>query len=249
LEHEEKRSDDILPFVAELDRMGVNYSFVIAGQGSGEVSLRARLASQVSSGRIRFEGWRTRDELYSDVYPNLDCLLVFSASEAGPLALWEAMAHGVVAVSSRYCGAAAEGTLRHRVTALLFAVGDVAGAALGVAELTRDSDLFETLSRRGRQTVEERYSLEAHGRGWLRAFEGALEGPALLSDLPGAALAASGRLERMGVPPWAASLARAALGRRPRAAGPGDEWPHCAPWPAEALGSVQEAVVRLDRPT
>ena len=198
---------------------------------------------------MRFIGWRSREELYTEVYPQLDCLMLFSPSEAGPLVLWEAMLHGVVAVSSRYRGAAAEGTLRDRETALLFEVGDVASASAAVAGLARDSALYAHISDKGRQVAQDRYSLETYNQGWLRAFSRALKVPPVVSQLPAAAFAASGRLERLGLPSWAGSPIRRLLGRQPRAAGPGAEWPHCAVWSPEALSSIDEAVVRLDRAT
>jgi glycosyltransferase involved in cell wall biosynthesis len=105
----DKRAGDLLPFVQALASSGEAFHLTIAGDGPE----RAKLAQALASYPATFLGARTSEQLFREVYPKLDVLLLFSESEAFGIALVEAMRHGVVPVSSRFVGCAAEAIAVH----------------------------------------------------------------------------------------------------------------------------------------
>jgi glycosyltransferase involved in cell wall biosynthesis len=222
LDQRDKRVLELADVVRLLDREAVPFELTIAGDGPDRAELERALA-----GRARFLGNVAVDELYASVYPNLDVLLLFSEAEAGPQVVWQAMHYGVVPVVSRYRGAAAEGVLRNGDTALLFDVGDVIGAAAAVARLAADEMLLRRIAHAAERAVDPDYLLDASFERWLAVFEEARTiGPAVGRALPAAALASSGALERLHIPPPLAHGVRRLMGRAHEATEPGGEWPH-----------------------
>jgi glycosyltransferase involved in cell wall biosynthesis len=100
LEQAQKRSGDLVPIVAELDRRRLAYQLIIAGSGPEEDRLKATLADGASRGRVRFLGTLAGADLFSQVYGSADALLITSHWETGPIVAWEAMANGVAVVTS-----------------------------------------------------------------------------------------------------------------------------------------------------
>lgn len=246
LDHHDKRVLDLIGLLELLDSMDVRYSATVVGQGESAAELRAGLDGHIQRGVVRMLGWCTGEQLYADVYPNLDAILLFSPSEAGPLVLWEAMLHGVVPITSRYLGSGSEGSLRQDETALLFDVGDLPAAAAAVRRVDQGPAELERLSRAAERLVLERYGLDAHQTGWFSALEGSLEGVAATGALPAGVDRPSGRLEQLGFSPKAAASIRAALGRAPSAKEPGGEWPHCGEWPGSATRGLEQRARTLD---
>jgi hypothetical protein len=117
--------------------------------------------------------------LYEGVYPRLDVLLSFSPNEGWPLAIAEAMAHGVVPVCAEFTGIHAEGIVRHEETGLIFPVGDVTAAAAELRRLWRSQRLLQRLGRQAASEVVEQYSPGRFGAGWDRALRSCLERPAI----------------------------------------------------------------------
>jgi hypothetical protein len=236
---------DIPGFSRELGALRVPHTLRIVGEGP----LRAEL-EEAMAGRAEFTGRLDIDGLYQRIYPELDVLLLFSESEAFGIALVEGLQHGVVPVSSRFVGHAAEGIVRHGETALLFAVGDVAEAAHHVQRLALDADRLEGLSTRGRAFVAGRYTWAASVAGWSTCLEEILTLPPRLGSGHRPALSASGRLESLGVPePIIDALrrARVRVAGVPSALRGGEEWPwigrHHQP---SALQEIEERSRELD---
>lgn len=248
LEQSEKRILDAVPLVAELERLAVNYRFEFVGSGPCEGELRSALSGPVAAGRVVFRGYLDRAEVLRTVYPELDCIMLFSPAEGSPTVLWEAMTLGVVPVISRYLGCLAERIVRHDHTGLLFEVGDMRAAAAALQRLACDAALVERLSDRARTAISRRYTIPGLIDGWSEAFEAVLEmPPALGSQVPPVVLPRLPKLERMGIPlPIAAGL-RTLLRRTPAAECSGDEWPWAMPGDPDSLQHIRRLADQLDR--
>ncbi|MCU1227718.1 MAG: hypothetical protein JWO97_602, partial [Acidobacteria bacterium] len=184
------------------------------------------------------------DELYANVFPNLDVLVLFSAAEAGPQVVWQAMHYGVVPVVSRYRGATAENVLRDGETALLFPVGDMRAAAAQIARL--DDALLSQLAAAAERVVEPEYLLDDSLRRWAEAFDEAVALPRAVGEsLP--SLAPSGVYERLHLPPALAHALRKLTARLPQPRDPGDEWPHHGAIDAVTIAKIDELAAQLDR--
>jgi len=155
-------------------------------------------------------------------------LMITSSWETGPIVAWEAMAAGLVVVSSRYVGSGAEGALKDGQTALLFSVGDCEAAASAIARLL-DSNLRTSLTNSALEMVHHRYSEAASLAAWLKVLSLSLELPPLPLNYPEfarfAATVPSGRFDIMlGV--TNAEYLRRFLGLNFRHLSAGSEWPH-----------------------
>ncbi len=249
LQQVQKRALNVAAICRELQKRGTRYRLIIAGAGSAEAELKACLGDLSSSGVVEFVGPVSRDYLYRSFYPYLDCLLVTSDWETGPMVAWEAMTHGVVVVTSQYRGLACEGVLRDRQNAMVYPVGDVQRAVECLVALAEDEELRRRLAEAGESTASTFLSAERTTAEWadlvrdLGARPRALGGPLVeCGDTAGS------RLESLGLPPRVAALVRKVTGRSRPHSYPSEEWPSYPRVPAEAAQRFREAIERLDRP-
>jgi hypothetical protein len=232
---------DLAGVADALDRKGVDYELTVVGDGPARSALEEALR-----GRARLTGKLPVDALYETILPSLDVLLLFSTAEAGPQVVWQAMHHGVVPVVSAYRGLAAEGTLRHGETAMVFPLGDVEAAASCIASLAQNRSLLNGIAAAAEKEVDPCYILDHSFEEWLRALEDAVSLPcAVGQELP--FRPPSGALERWHLPAWLAYTVRRVSGRLPTPVDPGDEWPHFGPIDPESVRQIDELNVELDR--
>lgn len=248
---DDKRAQDLIPLVAELDRQAVEYTLDVVGDGPCRAEIVATLGN---SPRVRIHDALPQPELYERIFPRLDVLVFTSASEAFGIVLVEAMMHGVVPVSSRYDGFHAEGLVRDEATGLSYAVGDMAGAASAIARLATMDGLLERLSAAA-VALAEGYSWAQSMERWQGALESLVERrPVLGTEAPELRRPGrrAGMLDRL---PVTAEL-RDALrrGRRTLFGSPvppgGEEWPlFNRHHPKHMLDEVAAALKRCDVPT
>lgn len=222
LEQAEKRIRDLPLLVAAL-RDCRGFRFHVAGGGPEEPFLREALAAEAAEGRVVFHGELTREELYRSLYPMLAGLLIFSTAEGGPLAAWEAMAHGGVPVVSDFAGRREEGVLRTEENCLVFPVGDIAAAAAAVRRLL-NPELRQRLATAARQ-LPAAYTEGEFIDCWDRQLRAMLERPARLGTAPLPRMVSPGRLAVTCSESLSYALRRT-FGRIPVPPGPGEEWPH-----------------------
>jgi glycosyltransferase involved in cell wall biosynthesis len=227
-EQTQKRVYDLVSILKWLDRISFPFCLSLAGDGPEATSLQEQLQPWIRSERLRWLGRLDKHQLQHQVYDQSDVLLITSSWETGPIVAWEAMAAGLVVVSSRYVGSGAEGALKDGQTALLFSVGDCEAAASAIARLL-DSNLRTSLTNSALEMVHHRYSDTASLAAWLKVLSLSLELPPLPLDYPEfarfAATVPSGRFDIwLGV--TNAEYLRRFLGLNFRHLSAGSEWPH-----------------------
>jgi glycosyltransferase involved in cell wall biosynthesis len=227
-EQTQKRVYDLVSILKQLDRISFPFCLSLAGDGPEATSLQEQLQPWIRSERLRWLGRLDKHQLQHQVYDQSDVLLITSSWETGPIVAWEAMAAGLVVVSSRYVGSGAEGALKDGQTALLFSVGDCEAAASAIARLL-DSNLRTSLTNSALEMVHHRYSDTASLAAWLKVLSLSLELPPLPLDYPEfarfAATVPSGRFDIwLGV--TNAEYLRRFLGLNFRHLSAGSEWPH-----------------------
>lgn len=248
---DDKRVLDVIAITQRLDARHVPWTLQIAGTGPDEDRLKDGLSEATRAGRVRFRGALTATELYDTVYPEVECLLLMSPRESFGICLVEGMMNGVVPVSSRFLGQAAEGIVRHEENALLFAVGDAEGAADQLARLATESSLQDRLSSAARRTAETRYTWEQSVNGWISALEAASAMPPTVGDvLPPYPAGPPGSLDRLGLPDGVVDTVRRTrrlmFGTDPGMAG-GEEWPYTRrDYPAMVLQEIATAQQQMD---
>jgi glycosyltransferase involved in cell wall biosynthesis len=227
LERTQKRIEDIVDVVAELDRRGSAYELVIAGDGPDEQWLQAQLSNTSGSGRIRFLGTLTGLDLVDQVYSHAHALLITSHWETGPIVAWEAMANAVTVVTSAYIGSGLENSLEPGHNCLIFPVGDMV-AAVDCLEKLRDRSLRNRILQRGLALVAGRYSMTASIEHWSKSLEAIAEKCPLQGSCGLAERTQSppaGRLDRL-LGQQVGETVRGLLGLKYNHREPGGEWPH-----------------------
>lgn len=222
IEQEQKRVLDLALILRGVVDLGVDARLSVAGSGPSDFEFRSLIESCGLSSIVEWLGELNSASL-GRAYRSHDALVITSEWETGPIVAWEAMSHGLPVVSSRYIGSGLEGALVDGGTALLFDVGDIAGAVQTVARL-RDDDLRRSIIAGGHALVSERYSRKASVSAWDRALTSVLDAPALPATQPRLS-APSGRLDRwFGVE--RAEDFRRLLRIRFVPDSPGAAWPH-----------------------
>lgn len=223
-----KRARDLEPFVHELARRAPDVELWIAGDGPQLDAVKEFCAP--FGDRIRCLGGLSRTALYERFYPALDVFVTFAASEGWPLALAEAMAHGVVPVTSAFTGIWREGLIRHDVNGMIFPVGEPCTAARVIADLTRDPSRVARLKRAAAAAIRDHHTLNHFGEAFAGAIEDVLALPALARPARPVSLGCRGRMG-LAAPQW--ETVRRLLRRRVPHGSAGEEWPQyqCADRP------------------
>ncbi|AEG92170.1 a-glycosyltransferase, Glycosyltransferase Family 4-like protein [Ramlibacter tataouinensis TTB310] len=125
--------------------------------GGGDVAGYRSMADRLGLGeRVRFEGWADQDQVAA-LLAQADVLVLPSYDEGLPLAILEALAHGVAVV----CTPVGEipHVLSDGLNARFVKPGDAPAIAQGLADVLRDTQLRERLERNGRALYEQRFSM------------------------------------------------------------------------------------------
>lgn len=228
LENQIKRICDLPPILEGLDRRGVPFHLTVVGSGPDENLCENLLQPWVRRGSATLVGYIEARNLPEGVYSRSDAILITSPCEAGPIVAWEAMAHGVVVVSSRYLGSGAERALRHMETALQFDVADTEDAAEQLAGLYRSPQLREQLRAKGFDTVARNYSQMASIQAWDQSLRAILRDVPIRTQIDRRLHPGLGSRSRLDA--WCGSAFGEAIrrwtGRVPPLLDPGSEWPH-----------------------
>jgi len=240
IEEASKRVLDLADLTDAIQRRGLPVELHIYGDGPDLPALKERVGR-----RAVFHGFTDVDVLYRDVYPQLDAVVLFSPAETGPNVNYEAMQNGIVPVSSRFLGYAAEGVLKDGQNALTFEVGDVAAAADHLATLAADRQFLEHLSTAAAASVANFTDRDMYA-GWERIIEEVVERPIRIASSSAPAHTSDGRLARAGLPPATADALRRLFGRRSAHTSGWEEWPGTQPVTAGATSRIMRELERLE---
>jgi glycosyltransferase involved in cell wall biosynthesis len=143
-----------LDVVRELTTRHPDVVAVVAGDGELRDELQAYAAQLGIAGHVRWLGWR-RD--LTTIYAATDVFLLTSRNEGTPVAIIEAMASAVPAVSTDVGGVG--DVIDSPQVGTLAANGDVPGLARGVSALFADPTARRVMGEHARRRVVERYSV------------------------------------------------------------------------------------------
>ncbi|MFN0111789.1 MAG: glycosyltransferase family 4 protein [Blastocatellia bacterium] len=249
LDNLSKRVLDIIPLVAYLREAELPMEIHLYGDGPERERLSESLSSyQNHNCRIIFHGYIENTDLYQIAYPYLDVLLLLSPTEGSPLALYEAMHHGVVPVVSRFLGHASEGVIRHGKNAFTFEIGDVKAASSNLMYLANHPTVLAEFSEQAKKDVAE-YLLSTCNSKWEDFLLKSLELPPRVPgrlDFNKDANLAYGRLERLGISQGVSNKVRWLLNRKfPHRSG-FEEWPGTQPVDEHRLASVTSQLLTIE---
>lgn len=159
----EKRVDVLLAAWQQIQAELVDWELIIVGDGPQRSRLEAQ-AEQLP--RIQFMGWQQDPSTY---YRQAQVFVLTSAYEGFPVALLEAMSHGLACVSSENSDALCQ--LNQRGTAVLTVpVDDAAALALTLKNLAADSQLRQQLASQALATSRY-YQWSEIGKKWDAILE------------------------------------------------------------------------------
>ena len=162
-----KRILDVPVLVAALRRREVPFTLHLIGDGPDAPRLREALAGVPGAENVRWWGWLGPAEVRARLR-EMDALVLLSDLEGLPLALLEAMGHGVVPVVTRIPSGNSE-VVREGENGFLAEVGDMETFAARLAQLWADPSLLSRLRRSAWET-SERYSIERMASDYEACF-------------------------------------------------------------------------------
>lgn len=141
----QKRWDRLVPFVAELRRLGLPCRIEIVSDGP----LRPWLERQFRADpAVSFLGWQGREEYWRRL-AGWDAAVFFSDHEGGPIVLLEALAAGVIPVYPAIGGSLGDDHIRRVEPRCFYPPGDAVAAARTLATIRSWPD-HEIAALRGR---------------------------------------------------------------------------------------------------
>lgn len=153
---ERKGVSDLLQALAQPALAKVPLRLTLVGGGDvAEYSAKAERLGVAH--KVHFHGWAGQEEL-ARLLAEADVLVLPSYDEGLPLAILEALAHGVAVV----CTPVGEipHVLAHRQSACFVEPGDPASISRGLAQVLTDDALRERLESAGRAMYEAQFSLQ-----------------------------------------------------------------------------------------
>lgn len=246
LENEIKRVHDVPAIIHEAINTGTPIRLEVVGDGPSQSFILSRLQSISGWYDFHLYGHKDRSFIYEKILPKLDCLILTSVTEGSPLAVIEAMQHGVVPVVSQFHGHAAEGMLRPEENCLTFPVGDIGAAAKQLHRLASDRALLERLSKSAQESAKP-YTRQNMLEGWLTALDDLIALPP--KPIPNNVTQEKpnyGRLERWGIPSPAANWLRGLKKSQYVHASGFDEWPGSLSGNTLLLNQVKHELMNIE---
>jgi glycosyltransferase involved in cell wall biosynthesis len=164
----QKRVMELAPLALELKRRNVHFELHLIGDGPERHALQTALEQNGVMQNVKFWGW-LGPEAVQERLLELDVLLLMSDCEGLPLALLEAMAHGVVPVVTNLESGNAE-VIRNEENGFLITVGDIPAFADRIDRLAADPILVSKIKQAAWETGRA-YSVEAMVSRYLKCFD------------------------------------------------------------------------------
>ena len=223
LDKPQKRLDELVAIVREMDRQNFSYQLLIAGTGPDEDWLRSELKLDVEQGKVEFLGALTTGEV-EELYATIHTLLITSQWETGPIVAWEAMARGVLVVSSAYIGSGLEGNLHNGQNCLIYPLENPAAAVRCLVE-AQNFELRSRLTSAAIAFVQENMTDERSIDYWSQCFTRISNQTIQAPSFENTRCEPAGRLDRL-LGARLGEVVRHVSYRKRLPADPGDEWPH-----------------------
>jgi glycosyltransferase involved in cell wall biosynthesis len=225
LERTQKRFQEVIEIFERALQDGLEVKLIVAGEGPEMNWFVGELEARRIANRVEILGQLDQKELAESVYKIADALLITSSWETGPIVAWEAMAHGMVVISSKFIGSGKEGGLVEGCNCLMFDSGDINSAVKCIAQL-KNAKIRETLTNNAFSAVGNKYSRSKSIEIWAEQLRTVMRlAPVRTHKWRFSSPRATGRLDRvLGV--RFGEWVRKFLGREFVHQEAGSEWPH-----------------------
>ena len=168
LTQEQKRVMEFVPLAKALRKKGLKFELHLIGDGSDRAPLEEAFKQHAPDAPVKFWGWLTPDEVKKKLI-SLDVFILMSDYEGLPVALLEAMGHGLAPVVSSIASGNTQ-LVHDGVNGFIVATGEVDTFAERLQTLALDTQLLNTM-RRGAWEKSREYSAERMVDRYVTCFE------------------------------------------------------------------------------
>lgn len=161
-----KGLDVLLAALAQLNQQGIAFEAVIAGNGAHEAAILEAKRLGIAD-HVRFPGWLERPEV-ARLLAQSDLFCLPSRAENQPIAILEAMAHGLPVIASAIGGI--DEQVMDGQTGLLVPAGSIEALTAALARLVNDRALRERLGEAGQARFVAHYSIEANAAAFAALY-------------------------------------------------------------------------------
>ncbi len=166
----QKRSLDLPCLLEKLAALGVAVELTVAGSGPDEREFLQASVQSLVHGQMRFVGGIANEHV-RNLMSRSDVFVLPSAFEGLPVALLEAMAHGLVPVAA-HCRSGVDEVIREGESGFLVPVGDMDGFANRIARLAGAPTELARMGQAARHTIETgRFTLDSMARSYIDMME------------------------------------------------------------------------------
>jgi glycosyltransferase involved in cell wall biosynthesis len=148
----QKRALDLPCILESLAARGVAVELTVAGSGPDEREFLNASVQFLVNGQMRFVGSLANHHV-GTLLSRSDVFVLPSAFEGLPVALLEAVAHGVVPVAA-HCRSGVDELIKHGENGFLVPVGDTEGFAERITQLAGSPEQRTRMSQAARRTIE-----------------------------------------------------------------------------------------------
>jgi glycosyltransferase involved in cell wall biosynthesis len=164
----QKRVMEFVPLAAQLVKCGLRFELHLIGDGSERSELEAACKRAGLESKVRFWGWLSSDQVREQLL-RLDVFVLLSDYEGLPVALLEAMGHGLVPIVTRIESGNTQ-LVRHGENGFVIPVGEIQSCVEALQTLANDRGLLSQLKRAAWKSVRD-YSVQHSTDSYVECFD------------------------------------------------------------------------------
>lgn len=163
----QKRIMDFVPLAEQLVKNGISFELNFIGEGSARSDLEAAFKRAGVEQHIKMWGWLRPAEVRQQQL-RFDVFALLSDHEGLPVALLEAMSHGLVPIVTAIDSGNTQ-LVRHAENGFVVPVGDIQACVRALKTLAEDRKLLNRLKRAAWESVQE-YSEQRSNDEYVECF-------------------------------------------------------------------------------
>jgi len=164
----QKRVMEFVPLAEQLVKYKVNFELHLIGDGSERPALEAAFKRLGLEQHVRMWGWLGADQVRQQLL-QLDVFVLLSEYEGLPVALLEAMGHGLAPVVTRIDSGNTQ-LVRNGENGFVISVGDIQGCVSALQTLANDRHRLIQLRRAAWKSVQD-YSVQRSAGDYAKCFQ------------------------------------------------------------------------------
>jgi glycosyltransferase involved in cell wall biosynthesis len=168
LAQEQKRVMDFVPLAEQLVKCGLRFELHLIGDGSERADLEAACKRAGLDAHVRFWGWLSSDQVRERLL-QLDVFVLLSDYEGLPVALLEAMGHGLVPIVTRIESGNTQ-LVRDGENGFVIPVGEIQSCVDALQTLANDRHRLSQLKRAAWESVQD-YSVQHSTDCYVECFD------------------------------------------------------------------------------